>query len=197
MKRLFETIIMGAGAKLVRFNYPCVFEPRAVMPGQSKKYSVQALIEKSDAESVNAIKRACSRLIKEAETQGMWSGGLPANFRNPLRDGDEDAKRSQCPAYQGMYFLNASSKFKPGIVDAQGRAIIEPAKFYAGCWGRVQLVLFTYDKMGNAGIGVGLNNLQKVRDGEPLAGRQSAEDAFKGLGNSIFEPAFPDAGLPV
>ena len=31
---------------------------------------------------------------------------------------------------------------------------------------------------GNRGIAAGLNNLQKVRDGEPLGGKPRAEDDF-------------------
>ncbi|GAY71780.1 ssDNA-binding protein, partial [Streptococcus canis] len=31
---------------------------------------------------------------------------------------------------------------------------------------------------GNKGIACGLNNLQKLRDGEPLGGRTRAEDDF-------------------
>ena len=32
--------------------------------------------------------------------------------------------------------------------------------------------------LGNKGIACGLNNLQKIRDGEPLGGKASAESDF-------------------
>ena len=64
---------------------------------------------------------------------------------------------------------------------------MDPEAFYSGCYGRAQLNLFPYDSMGNAGIGVGLNNLQKVKDGPNLAGRQDPSDVFKGFDNSGYE----------
>lgn len=86
-----------------------------------------------------------------------------------------------------MLFVNATSKYKPGIVDRNGREIIDPDVFYPGCYGRAQLNLFPYDNMGNQGIGVGLNHVQKVKDGPNLSGRQSAGDVFKNFDNSKFE----------
>ena len=35
-----------------------------------------------------------------------------------------------------------------------------------------------YEDNGNRGIACGLNNLQKIRDGEPLGGKASAESDF-------------------
>ena len=38
--------------------------------------------------------------------------------------------------------------------------------------------VFAYDKAGNRGISFGLNNVQKLGDGERLDGRLKAEDDF-------------------
>ena len=38
--------------------------------------------------------------------------------------------------------------------------------------------LYAFNSNGNRGIACGLNNLQKIRDGEPLGGKVSAEDDF-------------------
>ena len=35
-----------------------------------------------------------------------------------------------------------------------------------------------FNSSGNKGIACGLNNLQKIRDGEPLGGKASAESDF-------------------
>lgn len=37
---------------------------------------------------------------------------------------------------------------------------------------------YAFNSSGNRGIACGLNNLQKVRDGEPLGGKASAESDF-------------------
>ena len=42
----------------------------------------------------------------------------------------------------------------------------------------MSLNFFPYSAMGNNGISAGLNNVQFIRDGEPLGGRSRAEDDF-------------------
>ena len=42
-------------------------------------------------------------------------------------------------------------------------------------------VAFGYDASGNRGVGCGLGNVCKTRDGEPLGGRANAESDFAGL----------------
>ena len=80
--------------------------------------------------------------------------------------------------YENCYFLNASSNQKPGIIDADKNEIMDQSEFYSGCYGRASLNFFAFNQAGNRGIGVGLNNVQKLADGEPLAGRNRAEDDF-------------------
>ena len=78
-----------------------------------------------------------------------------------------------------MLFLNANSNTKPGIVDKDLNEILDPEEVYSGCWGRASINFFAYDSNGNRGVGVGLNNIQKLRDGERLgAARASAESDF-------------------
>ena len=80
-----------------------------------------------------------------------------------------------------MFFLNANSTQKPGIVDRDLNEILDPDEVYSGCWGRASINFFPYNSNGNKGVGVGLNNIQKLKDGERLGGaRASAEDDFGG-----------------
>lgn len=158
----------------VRFSYVHVFQPWAGAEGQEPKYSVCVLIPKSDTQTVASIKAAIEA-AKEAG-KSLWGGKIPPNLRTPLRDGD--AERSDQPEFQGHWFLNASSKQRPGVVDKQLNPILEPTEFYSGCYGRVSLNFYPYNQAGNRGIGVGLNNIQKLADGEPLGGRTRPEDDF-------------------
>ena len=43
---------------------------------------------------------------------------------------------------------------------------------------RASISFYAFNSNGNRGIACGLNNLQKVRDGEPLGGKISAENDF-------------------
>lgn len=158
----------------VRFSYCNVFEPRAAAEGQEPKYSVCIMIPKSDKKTLAAIEKA----IEEAKQEGKekWGGKIPAKLNTPLRDGDEE--RPDQPEFRGHYFLNASSKFKPGLVDKQLNPIIDREEFYSGVYGRASINFYAYNVSGNRGIAAGLNNLQKLSDGEPLGGRVRAEDEF-------------------
>ena len=49
---------------------------------------------------------------------------------------------------------------------------------YSGVYGRASISFYAFNSNGNKGIACGLNNLQKIRDGEPLGGRTRAEDDF-------------------
>lgn len=159
----------------VRFSYCNVFVPQAIEQGQEPKYSVNILIDKNDTETIDAIEAA----IAQAKADGLaskWSNKLPKKFHEPLRDGDEE--RGDDPVYQGHYFVNISSKNKPGIIDRYKNPIESDEDFYSGCYGRASINFFPFSAAGNNGIGAGLNNLQKLRDGEKLAGRSRAEDDF-------------------
>ena len=75
-----------------------------------------------------------------------WGGKIPSNINTPLRDGDVD--RPDQEEYAGMYFLNASTKQKPGVVDAQLNPILDPTEVYSGCYGRASINFFAYNGPG-------------------------------------------------
>jgi hypothetical protein len=161
----------------VRFSYVNVFKSRSFQPGQEEKFSICLLIPKSDKETLTKIKAA----IEAAKKQGIadkWGGKLPAGLKMPLRDGDAE-RAEEAEEYEGMYFLNANSNQKPGIIDGFKNEILDQTEVYSGCYGRASINFFPYNSNGSKGIAVGLNNIQKLSDGEPLGGaRRSAEDDF-------------------
>ena len=94
----------------------------------------------------------------------------------PLRDGD--LERPDDAAYAGCYFVNANSATAPGIVDADRQPILDRSEVYSGVYGRASINFYAFNSNGNKGIACGLNNLQKIKDGEPLGGKSRAEDDF-------------------
>ena len=52
---------------------------------------------------------------------------------------------------------------------------------YSGVYGRASINFYAYNTGTARGIACGLGNLQKLRDGEPLGSRSSAEDDFADL----------------
>ena len=167
----------------VRWSYVNVWEPRSF--GDSKeKYSVSLIIPKSDTELLEKIRQAIQAAYKEGELTLRGKGNSVPPLEDlalPLRDGD--VEHAGDPAYEGSMFLNASSGIAPGIVDANRQQITDHSQVYSGVYGRASISFFAYnfaDTNGNVrkGIACGLNNLQKIRDGEPLSSRLSAEDDF-------------------
>lgn len=169
-------IMIGSKKFPVRFSYANVFTPRAMNEGDDPKYNVSILIDKKDKATVKKVKDAIKAAVAEGKSS-KWGGKIPPKYHYPLRDGDEE--RPDDEAYAGHYFINANSKQKPGLVDADREEIIDAEEFYSGCYGRVTVNLYPFASTGNKGIGCGLNNLQKLKEGEPLGGATvSAFDDF-------------------
>lgn len=161
----------------VRFSYVNIFKSRAFQADQDAKFSICLLIPKEDKATLKKIRAAIDEAIQEG-IGTKWNGKKPANIKLPLRDGDEE-RADEAPEYADMMFLNANSTQKPGIVDKNLNEILDPDEVYSGCWGRASINFYPFSVNGNKGIGVGLNNVQKLKDGERLgAARASAESDF-------------------
>nr|WP_313795247.1 DUF2815 family protein [Clostridium botulinum] len=163
----------------VRLSYAHIFEPHAMNESQEAKYSVSVIIPKTDTETLKAIKEATDQAKKDGA--GKWGNKIPANLKTPLRDGD--VEREDDEAYAGCYFLNASSKNKPGVVDANVQPVLDATEVYSGCYARLTLNFYAYNASGNKGVAAGLGNIQKLEDGEPLGGFTRAEDDFDSVGD--------------
>lgn len=157
-----------------RFSYLHCWEPDSVNGGDPK-YSVSAIIPKSDTKTVNAIKAAIEQAKKDSVSK--WGGKVPANLKLPLRDGDID--RPDDEAYAGCYFFNANSRQAPQVVDSKVQPILDQSEVYSGCYGKISVTFYGYNSNGNRGIAAGLGNIQKLKDGESLGGRTSATDDFQ------------------
>lgn len=158
---------------VVRFSYANVWEPKSIN-GSDEKYSVSLIIPKTDKKTIIQIEAAVEAAKQEGKAK--FGGKIPANLKLPLRDGDLD--RSEDEAYKNSYFINANSKERPGIVDKSVKPILDQSEFYSGCYGRASIAFYAFNQNGNKGIACGLQNLQKLMDGEPLSSRSRAEDDF-------------------
>ena len=143
-----------------RWSYANVWEPKSINGG-TPKYSVSLIIPKSDTKTVEKIRAAIKAAYEEGESKLKGNGrAVPAleAIKTPLRDGD--LERPGDDAYKDCFFVNANSEV------------------YSGVYGRASINFYAFNSNGNKGIACGLNNLQKIRDGEPLGGKPRAEDDF-------------------
>ena len=157
----------------VRLSYVNVFEVN-----DKGKYSTAILIPKSDKATIDKIKAAVDAVKAEPKSSQIWGGKFLASFKTPMRDGDTDRDVEKNPEYKGCYFVNCNSGQKPGVVDAQLNPIMDKSEVYSGCFARVSINFYAYSVDGNKGIAAGLNNVQKLADGDSLSGRARAEDDF-------------------
>ena len=161
-----------------RWSYANVWEAKSINGG-TPKFSVSLIIPKSDTRTVAKIKAAIESAYREGESRLKGNAkSVPAlsTIKTPLRDGD--AERPDDEAYANSYFINANSSTAPGIVDADLNVILTRSEVYSGVYGRASINFYAFNSNGNKGIACGLNNLQKIRDGEPLGGKTNAEDDF-------------------
>lgn len=161
-----------------RWSYVNAWEPKSINGG-APKYSVSLIIPKSDTKTIEKIQAAIQAAYEEGQGKLKGNGkSVPtlSVLKTPLRDGD--AERPDDEAYADSYFINANSGTAPGIVDADRQPILDRSEVYSGVYGRASINFYAFNSNGNKGIACGLNNLQKIKDGEPLGSKSRAEDDF-------------------
>ena len=158
----------------VRLSYVNVFQARTIGDDERAKFSASIIIDKEDKKTVAKIEAAIEAAKNEGK--GKWGGKIPKNIKLPLRDGDID--REDDEAYAGKYFFNASSNYKPEVLDRYKQPIVDPDELYSGCYAYVSINFYPYDFNGTKGVAAGLNNIMKVAEGERLGGVTSAETDF-------------------
>ena len=160
-----------------RISFANIWEPKAINGGD-EKYSVSCLIPKSDKKTLARIQKAVEAAKEDGKTR-KWSGKIPPNLKLPLRDGD--INRPDDENYEDCYFLNASSKDAPQVVDRKVNPVLDPMMVYSGCYCNVSVNFYAFNANGNRGVAAGLGNIQFVRDGERMSGKASADADFDAL----------------
>lgn len=161
-----------------RVSFANVFRPQAPLPGTpagaKPKYGLTMLFAK-DAD-LTALRQAAHAAAVEKFGDKLKDPAFQKRLRSPFRDQGEKTFDGYVA---GAVFINATSSQKPGLVDQDVNPIIEESQFYSGCYAIATVNAFAYDTAGNVGVAFGVNNIQKVADGEPLGGRTRPEDDFR------------------
>lgn len=164
----------------VRLTFPHLFEKYAASQGNEPKFSTTFLVPKSDVLTKQKIDAAIAAATNEGVSKS-WNGVRPPNVPNPVHDGDgvRPSDGQPFPAEcKGHWVITASSKQQPQVVDLGLNPVMIQSEIYSGVYARVSINFFAYNASGKKGIGCGLNNVQKLEDGEPLGGRTSATNDF-------------------
>lgn len=177
---------------MFRVSYPNVFKARMNDLSGKEEYGMVALFEKGA--NLQELEKECLRACVDKLGEGQIVKGAPHKngsfyfktaktqmpIRLPFRDqGDRDGEKGLPAGYTpGAMFINLKSKQRPGLVDQKNQDIIDESQFYAGCFAKAAINAYWYDQKGNKGVSFGLQAVQKVKEGEPLANRVKAQDAF-------------------
>lgn len=152
-----------------RVSFPHVMNPAKNMQN-NMRYSLVMLFPKST--NLSTIIKLAEEAAKE-----KWGDKLPKGLRSPFRNGDE----KEYEGYKGMIFCSAQSVQRPGLINEAKETIIAPEEFYAGCYAIAAITAYAYDVTGNRGVSLGLQNVMKIRDGEPFSGRSTPQDDFDSI----------------
>jgi hypothetical protein len=209
-----------------RLSYVTLIKPRAVQQQgrvSDPKFSVTILLNPAVCQDVyRAIAMVASarwpgeqrpnpqnpsEMIVMTGEQLLFLPQQQGGLHYPLRDGNDAYMRepAKYAAFRGMFSINASTdavnrttgaSMQP-VALAEDGTKCDIAKFYSGCYGRLQVTFFPFPKQGvqipNRGVGVALNAVQFAHHGEKLAtfdAEKAATSAFAAVG------ALPTAPLP-
>jgi len=168
----------------VRVSYVHLFKAYANPNNRDSKpkFSATLLIPKNDVATRQRMD-ACMNAAVQEGIPSKWNGVRPPVIAYPIYDGDGartngDPFSEEC---RGHWVMTASTEQMPEIVDLNMNPIINQSEVYSGMYARVSIRFFAYLNNGKRGVGCGLGNVQKTRDGEPLGGgRTSAVSDFGG-----------------
>lgn len=171
-----------------RVSFPNVFKAKAAFEGQEAKFSLVMLFDKAIDLGAPTVKggKSLKEIVFNAAVE-KWGpkSEWPEGLKFPFKDGDKVKDRA---GYKGCMYASATSKHQPGIVDNNVQPILDEKDFYAGCVARATVIAYAYDRVGNKGVGLSLQNLQKLRDDKPFSGRKKAEDEFEVVASSADDP---------
>ncbi len=165
----------NSSAKIItpvgRLAFQSLFTPSVnkLNPSAPAKFETIIVFDKdADLSKIEAI--------MEEAIQAKFGGNAPEGLYNPLRDASEKSKFGE-PFTSGGKMIKVKSNFAPGIINLQREPILDPSEIYPGVLARLQIHAYAYDN-ATSGVGFGLDNVQKVKDGPAADGRTDAASAF-------------------
>lgn len=181
-----------------RASFPALFEPRAAKKGDKAYYSITMLFRVAETPeskergekvvSIQVLKDAVKAVAEQkfGTDRSKWPK-LKLPFRSCLTEEDKN-KKGKPGIDDGVIWVEAKSdpqyNPRPGVVfshagpDGRPAPLTIPTDFQGGCYAQATVNPYHWEYMGKQGISFGLQNVQKLRDGESFGGRGTAENDF-------------------
>jgi hypothetical protein len=164
-----------------RLNYAHLFEPaprmrKAVAGSRNAELVFQCCLVFEAGTDIQGMRNAAAAACKEKWGDQWQKISAAPTFKRPFKSSADRADQEGFPP--GSVFITVWSKNKPGIVDQVKRPILDPNQLYSGCYVKADLNAYAYEQEGGRGVAFGLNNIQKIADGERLDGRRDPQAVF-------------------
>lgn len=142
----------------VRLSFPHLFTPHAMEETQEPKFSATFLFDNTEhAALLDRIDALIDRLALDEFKKKI-------SFKRCLRDGNE---KSELEGYgDGVSFLTAANKARPGVVDRRLNPITKAdGIIYAGCYVNATIRLWVQNNQWGKRVNAQLRAVQFVKDG--------------------------------
>jgi len=147
-----------------------VFDKNLFEADEKGRFRAALLIEK-DAD-LKKLKEICGLAATE-----KWGNKVPKNLKMPIKMENRDEMLSQYPFMEGVYTLNAATKFEVPVQNRAGNELFR-SDIGNGDYCRFAVSAWAYDANGNVGVGLNLLGVEKLKDGEQIFSKPSARDIF-------------------
>lgn len=162
-------------------------KPKNAAPDKAPEFSIRACFPPET--DLSAFKTAAAEVARAKWGDKLDDKKFAEKLNSPFRTNDELDNPIQGIGDDWVIMtFSAKEKDRPGIVDRRkgpdGLPVIitDEEDVYSGAWFRAQVRPYAWENSGKRGVSFGLQNVQKLRDDEPLgAGRMPANKAFEAV----------------
>ena len=138
---------------------------------ENDRYQITAIFD-SDAD-ISDLEDMVLDALKEAHGVKKFKEG----YNNPLHDGNKRYKKSKRKEFKDATYCSLKTGFLPSCIDESSKKsknakVDDSSYLYAGAYFQAIVDVYSYNgkKGSDAGIGIGLQSLLKVKDGKKLSG---------------------------
>lgn len=169
-----------------RVSFPQLFEAKAYGDGEAK-FSLSAIVRKDvsgkDKQLLAAMYKAAEKVAIDKFGEAAFRKMRKLNqFKWPIRDGEEKDLDGYGP---DVVFFTLSTKMAPGVI-GRNKEPLQEKDLYAGCYARATVSPYAFDNKSK-GVAFGLNNVQKVGEGEAFTQRTTADEDFEEADDTVWE----------
>ena len=182
---------------MFRAAFVSLLQPKAVGgknadPNAEKKYGITMIFPKGTDHT--ELKKEIMAAAKE-----KWGDKAESIIKKQessdkriFKDGSDMAEK-YAGFEEGVPYLNANNKEKPGLVSTKAApdgtpiGITEEGEFFSGCYAIASLKPYCWDNKFGKGVSLSLQNVQMIKEGERLGGgRSKASEDFEAADDADF-----------